>query len=748
MHLFESNAAIGIARFVFRAIALILAWIGIAAAYPQLPPHLPLLSPGQFAPHARTQHVTLGTLDEAPLASFGRGDNAIDPFTRYLQAIERRSRLRFELRRYATLDELEQALGAGEVDLAGPLKHALDPEADLAFTKPLVHLPIAIVAGPFVRPGPVVADELISARVAVLQSGQVCRHLQRHWPAPRYVPMQSEEALREALDAGSVDYALLEQSRAKRLLERSSARVAGHLPFLYEARLAVAAHRADLLFEVERAIDEIPAAERESLRRAWLAPEAPRRKPSAWLAASLLALPLLAASMTIVKRTRGREADVREPGAAPIPDVHAKLPNREAMLLHVQESVERAERRDEAFSLLLLDIDNFKAFNDAFGERAGDALLSIVASRTAAVARGCWLGRCCGDAFALVFPQAAIPRLSVLACDVLAGNAGPAKVGGEDVYATVSIGIARYPIDAREGDRLVAAAEIALDAAKKAGKNTWRCYEADMGRRAALRARSLQSLRRIFERDGFLLHYQPKVSLATGRTTGYEALLRWNGPNGVESAGELVATAEQCGFIETLGEWVVRSAARQSLAWRQAGLEASIAVNVSALQLRHPGLARALQEMVDADPALPRCLVLELTESALAEEREKMSESMRAIAAMGFAFHIDDFGTGYSSLSRLSRLPVSTLKIDRSFIEGVPKDEEACAVVHGILALARAMRVRVVAEGVETQEQADCLRAAGCDEAQGYHFGRPAAPIVVDARTHSNSSAGQNSPAG
>lgn len=380
-----------------------------------------------------------------------------------------------------------------------------------------------------------------------------------------------------------------------------------------------------------------------------------------------------------------------------------------------------------------LDIDDFRAINDTFGSAAGDELLSVIVARLHAVASGLWLGRIEGDAFMVLIPYASMPNLSAFASDVIASCAQPTTFAGEDVYFTVSVGLARYLADATDLKGLLSSVEVALREAKNAGKNTWRCYNDDLGRRAALRARSLQNLRRIYERGDFRLHYQPKVALAAGRLTGYEALLRWHSPIGIESAGELVAIAEQCGFIGTLGEWVIRTAAEQSRLWRDIGYRVPIAVNVSGMQLHNPRVVEMLEELVRDDPRLPRYLLFELTESVLADDAQKTLDCMTRLAAMGFQFHIDDFGTGYSSLSRLSRLPVTTLKIDRSFIEGTPHKREACAVVKGIITLARALNLTVVAEGVETEEQADFLHEAGCEEAQGYHFGCPQAVSDIEA---------------
>jgi len=317
------------------------------------------------------------------------------------------------------------------------------------------------------------------------------------------------------------------------------------------------------------------------------------------------------------------------------------------------------------------------------------------------------------------------PReLEKLAAVMMRSCAHPIKLCGTSVYLTASVGIARSPKDGDKGEALLAAAGVALHAAKLAGRNAWRYFDPEIGQRAASRAISLQNLRGAFERGEFVLHYQPKVALETGKVVGYEALLRWNTPDGVQGAGELIAAAEQSGFVVTLGEWVVREAARQSLEWRRLGVRCPTAVNISAMQLHDERLVTVLSELTTRDPDLPQLLALELTESTIATEIDRALKTLAELAGMGFAMHIDDFGTGYSSLARLTRLPVCALKIDRSFVASTPEDADACEIVKAILALAQALRLEVIAEGVETAAQVRFLRACGCEQAQGYFFGR------------------------
>jgi len=410
-------------------------------------------------------------------------------------------------------------------------------------------------------------------------------------------------------------------------------------------------------------------------------------------------------------------------------DPRTGLPNRVGLTARMRDAVRAARRGSRALAVMFLDIDNLKTVNDAHGYSAGDEIVEALAARLLAATRGqCELARAGGDEFVAIVDEDEPAALERLASVMIEACVQPIPLGDDHVYLSASVGIARYPSDGMDGESLVASAGIALRAAKDAGKSTWRHYDAEIGRRATGRAASLRNLRGAFERGEFSLHYQPKVSLETGRICGYEALLRWETADGPRGTFELVVAAEQSGFITTLGDWVLREAARQSLAWRAAGAACPIAVNVSVAQLNDPRFLAVLRELTAQDPALPGQLVLELTESTLAAEVDRTLDTLDALSAMGFALHIDDFGTGFSSLARLSRMPVSALKIDRSFVTATPGDTDACEIVRAIVALARSLRLQVVAEGIETTAQLQFLRSCGCEQGQGYLFGHPMRP--------------------
>jgi EAL domain-containing protein (putative c-di-GMP-specific phosphodiesterase class I) len=295
------------------------------------------------------------------------------------------------------------------------------------------------------------------------------------------------------------------------------------------------------------------------------------------------------------------------------------------------------------------------------------------------------------------------------------------------VHVTASIGLAVYPEDGREPETLHKNADVALSHAKSEGRNTVELYSASMNAAALGRMQLEQELRRAVERGEFTLWYQPIVDLRSRWSTGAEALVRWKHPErGLIHPGEFIGLCEESGVIVPLGEWVLREVCSQLRTWRKAGLDPlRVSVNLSARQLRQRGIVRTIQEILDGAGVAPSSLMFELTESLLMEQGGTIERRIRELAELGVTLAIDDFGTGYSSLSYLKNFPVSTLKIDRSFIVDVPVSPDACAITTAIISLAGAMDLEVVAEGVETKAQAGFLRERGCQKVQGYWFGRP-----------------------
>jgi predicted signal transduction protein with EAL and GGDEF domain len=334
-----------------------------------------------------------------------------------------------------------------------------------------------------------------------------------------------------------------------------------------------------------------------------------------------------------------------------------------------------------------------------------------------------------GDEFAIILPDLDHDDSALtIARRALASLQEPIQLGGQDIFVTASIGIAIHPDDGPDTETLHKNADVALSSAKKEGRNTIERYAPVMNAQAVGRMRLEQELRKAVEHGEFTMWYQPVVDLRTRFAVGAEALVRWDHPErGLVSPAEFMQLCEESGLIVPLGEWSLRSVCNQAKRWETDGFSGlRLSVNFSARQLRHAGITRMVQDILHETGARSDQLTIELTESLLMEKGGVVERRLRELAEMGIQLAIDDFGTGYSSLSYLRNFPVSTLKIDRSFIVDVPANPDAATITVAVIALAKAMNLEVVAEGVETREQADFLRAKGCEKAQGYLLGRPA----------------------
>jgi diguanylate cyclase (GGDEF)-like protein len=367
--------------------------------------------------------------------------------------------------------------------------------------------------------------------------------------------------------------------------------------------------------------------------------------------------------------------------------------------------------------------------NDTLGHHQGDALIRQVGERLLACVRpGDTVGRIAGDEFAVVLADMARPDdAALVAQKILDAIARPFDLGGNEAYVGASIGIAAFPDDGDDAATLLKNADIAMYRAKEQGRNGYRFFTAEMNQRTLAKAQLNTDLRRAIERAEFTLHYQPKVDLADGRLRGLEALLRWNHPQrGMVPPAEFIPALEDSGLILPVGEWVIAEACAQLRRWQQAGCApVPVAVNLSPKQFRRRDLDRLIREALEREGMPAELLELEITESSLMEDPEDAVRSMHDLRAAGLKISIDDFGTGYSSLSYLTRLPLSALKIDRSFVRDAGDSEEAASIVRAVINMAQNLRFTVIAEGVETQEQVAFLRKHGCDQAQGYFFGRP-----------------------
>ncbi len=405
------------------------------------------------------------------------------------------------------------------------------------------------------------------------------------------------------------------------------------------------------------------------------------------------------------------------------------LANRNLLIDRIDTAIARAQRTGRAVAIALLDVDNFRLINETLGYKRGDDLLRLVAERlTSCVRAGDTVARTGGDDFAILFiDQSGETAVNAEAPRIMRAFEQPFMLDGRELFVTVSIGIVMSPQDGDNGEILLKNAETAMYLAKDQGRNSYRIYAAGMNARMAERLDLDTKLRRALEREELQLHYQPQLDLRTNRIIGVEALCRWKHPEmGMISPGKFIPLAEETGLIMPIGEWVIREACRQNLAWQKAGLEPIVvAVNISARQFRQSDLAAVVAAILNDTGLEPRYLELEVTESAIMHNPVDVISTLKALKAMGVKLSIDDFGTGYSSLSHLKRFPVDRLKIDQSFVRDIPSDTDNSAIAQAVINLGHSMKLRVVAEGVETAEQLAFLRANQCDEKQGYLFSKP-----------------------
>ena len=410
-------------------------------------------------------------------------------------------------------------------------------------------------------------------------------------------------------------------------------------------------------------------------------------------------------------------------------DALSGLPNRLLLADRLSQAIAQAERHQNRFAVFVVDLDRFKAINDSLGHLAGDAMLKEVARRLASVLRKAdTLARLGGDEFVLVLNEISSAQdVETIAGRVLADIARPVKLSDLELHTSASIGISLFPTDGADADTLLQHADAAMYHAKKNGRNAYQLFMPAMNAFAKDRLELENGLRRAVVQGEFVLHYQPKVDVRDGGIDSAEALIRWQHPTrGLTGPSDFIPLAEECGLILPIGEWVLREACRQACAWQTAGLRPiRVAVNLSAQQFRQKNLVEIVRSALTAARLEPRYLELELTESAVMHDAEQSIEILRQLSALGVRISVDDFGTGYSSLSYLRRLPLDKLKIDRAFIRDVVTSRDDAAIVRAIVSLAHNLRLKVIAEGVETPDQLAFLRELGCDQYQGYHYSVP-----------------------
>jgi diguanylate cyclase (GGDEF)-like protein/PAS domain S-box-containing protein len=408
------------------------------------------------------------------------------------------------------------------------------------------------------------------------------------------------------------------------------------------------------------------------------------------------------------------------------------LPNRMLLNDRVGQAIVRAERRADKVAVLCLDIDGFKQVNDSLGRPVGDRLLKSVAARLLGCVRTSdTVSRQGGDEFVVLLSEVEHDEdIAILARRMLQQVARPHTIDGQDLHVTAGLGVSVYPDDGGNAETLAKNAETAMHQAKEKGRQSYQFFKPAMNVRAVERQSIEEGLRRALERRELVVHYQPKIDLSSRRITGAEALIRWNHPTrGLVPPGQFIPVAEECALIQPIGAWVLRAACRQARAWTDAGLPAlTMAVNVSAMEFREDAFLDGVFATLDETGLDPHQLELELTESVLVKQAESAASILRAVREKGVRVAIDDFGTGYSSLSYLRKFPVDALKIDQSFVRQISNGGDDTIIVTAIIALARSLKLRVVAEGVETAAELAFLRERQCDEVQGYYFSQPVPP--------------------
>ncbi len=431
------------------------------------------------------------------------------------------------------------------------------------------------------------------------------------------------------------------------------------------------------------------------------------------------------------------------------------LTNRHFFHQRFEYAVTGANSFGRRVAVLFIDLDNFKIVNDTLGHAAGDYLLKIVAERLTHCLRGSdMVSRIGGDEFAVILENLAHREESeTVAKKILAALEKMVPIDDNEIFIGASIGISLCPDDATHPSTLLRNADTAMYYAKSQGKNTFKSFQPDMEGQALKRLNLESALRRALERKEFLLYYQPQFSLISGKMVGVEALLRWERPDvGIVNPADFIPIAEETGMILPIGNWVLRTACHQAKTWQDAGRPLRVAVNLSGRQFQQDTLVSTVLEIVRETRLDPSLLELEITESSLMDANQSTLDKLEQLREAGIFLSIDDFGTGYSSLSYLKRFPISTLKVDRSFVSELPNNPDDVAIATAIIAMARSLNLEVTAEGVETREQAEFLRGLGCESSQGFYFSHPLAAekvmelleqsVVAPPETGSSSSEG------
>jgi len=408
------------------------------------------------------------------------------------------------------------------------------------------------------------------------------------------------------------------------------------------------------------------------------------------------------------------------------------LPNRKLLNDRVRQAIASAPRHMKKVAVLFLDLDGFKHINDSLGHPIGDRLLQSVAKRLVDGVRGSdTVSRQGGDEFVVLLSEVeSLESVEATVRRLLQAGAEPHSIDQHDLHVTSCIGVSVFPDDGLDPETLVKNADTAMYQAKENGRQSFQFFKPAMNVRAVERQSIEGSLRRALERQEFAVHYQPKINLRTGEISGAEALIRWTHPTrGSVSPAQFIPVAEDCGLILPIGNWILREACKQARTWVDAGLRlGTMGVNISAIEFRNESFLEGVFAILKDTGLDPTSLELELTESVLMKHPESTASVLQALRAKGVQVAVDDFGTGYSSLSYLQKFSIDALKIDQSFVRRITTAPDETTIVTAVIGMARNLKLRVVAEGVETLKELEFLQAHQCDEAQGYYFGRPIVP--------------------
>ncbi|MCX7184981.1 MAG: EAL domain-containing protein [Nitrosospira sp.] len=417
-------------------------------------------------------------------------------------------------------------------------------------------------------------------------------------------------------------------------------------------------------------------------------------------------------------------------------DVLTGLPNRTLFRDRITQALAHDRRSQEQAAVLFIDLDHFKVINDSLGHDVGDSLLKEVALRlTTTVRNEDTVARQGGDEFIVLLPNiAGAFNAEAVAQKILDVLIEPFQISGKELHIGASIGIALFPSDGDDVEALLRNSDIAMYYAKESGRNSYHFFAPEMNKLTLERHLLGIDLRHALERNELLLHFQPVIDMPDGKLTGIEVLLRWQHPEqGLIPPSTFIPLAEETGMIVSIGEWVLRQSCLQIKGWQGLGYEVpKLAINISARQFRHKMLVVDIARILADTGVDGRCLTLEITESMLVENIEKTAEMLRQLNTMGLEISVDDFGTGYSSLSYLKRYPIDTLKIDRSFVRDIATDPNDVAIIKAIIAMARSLKIEVIAEGVETEEQLVFLSRQGCKRYQGYYFSKPLSAAEIE----------------